>query len=603
MPGILGIISKRPSKDIEHDVQRMVESMLHESSYKSGIYTNPDLGVYAGWVCHQNSFSDCMPIWNEKKSAVLLFSGENFTDLDLFDHLKARHHRFNRSNASYLIHLYEEKGIDFLKGLNGCFSGLLVDIQAEIALLFNDRFGTQRVYYYQSKDSFFFASEAKSLLRVCPELRSLDMKSTGEFISCDCVLENRTMFKSVFILPSASSWQFSPNTQLKKKYYFTLDEWENQPWLDKEFFYNKLNTTLTKIFPRYMRSSDQQIGISLSGGLGSRVLLANMEMSPGKYPCYTFGQIKLDSYDVNVARKIATAYQQTHHTLHLGNEFLSDFQSYAEKFIYVSDGHSDVSNSYFMQLNNLAKNIAPIKITGKSGNLLLRGKEKSLRPMQSFLKTFNPDVRIYIQTCMDTLSDLYATSRPPLTNYLLYEVPWLHSVDFMCEQLHLTSRIPYLDNDLVALMYRAPMGHRKDKEILSYLASAMENKSRGISTGLGFRGHIIMGLTHFNRFNNNLIRKAKSAFGAKIPPWHTMTQIPFSAMCQLDQFRSLYRDALSDYVKCILLDPGTIGRQYTNRKMVQKIVHKHVLGVWDYTKEIDRLLTLELIHKLFIENH
>src|SRR4030066_1043727 len=114
MPGITGIIGKTTKEKNERDLQLMVDSMLHESFYKSGIYSNEQAGVYAGWVCHEGSFSDCMPVWNEKKNAVLIFFGENFTDLELFDQLKAKHHKFDSSNASYLIHLYEEKGVDFL---------------------------------------------------------------------------------------------------------------------------------------------------------------------------------------------------------------------------------------------------------------------------------------------------------------------------------------------------------------------------------------------------------------------------------------------------------------------------------------------------------
>ena len=40
MPGITGIISKTPKEKNEKDLQIMVGSMLHESFYNSGTYTN-----------------------------------------------------------------------------------------------------------------------------------------------------------------------------------------------------------------------------------------------------------------------------------------------------------------------------------------------------------------------------------------------------------------------------------------------------------------------------------------------------------------------------------------------------------------------------------
>ena len=128
-----------------------------------------------------------MPVWNEKKNMALIYFGENFTDLELFDQLKAKNHRFDRSNASYLIHMYEEKVHEFLQDLNGWFSGLIIDLQANKIILFNDRYGMQKIFYYEARDSFYFSSEAKALLKVCPELRALDMQGVAEMLSCNCV--------------------------------------------------------------------------------------------------------------------------------------------------------------------------------------------------------------------------------------------------------------------------------------------------------------------------------------------------------------------------------------------------------------------------------
>ena len=135
MPGIAGIISKTSQGKNEKDIGLMVECMMHESFYSSGEYINDKLGLYAGWVCQEGSFSDCMPVWNEKKDIALIFFGENFTDRAVFDQLKSKNHVFDKTNASYLIHIYEEKGLDFLQDLNGWFSGILIDLQKKKVVL------------------------------------------------------------------------------------------------------------------------------------------------------------------------------------------------------------------------------------------------------------------------------------------------------------------------------------------------------------------------------------------------------------------------------------------------------------------------------------
>ena len=80
MPGITGIITKMPRERAEVELSLMIGCMMREHFYTSGKYINEELGLYAGWVCHKDSFSDCMPVYNEKRDVALLFSGENYED-------------------------------------------------------------------------------------------------------------------------------------------------------------------------------------------------------------------------------------------------------------------------------------------------------------------------------------------------------------------------------------------------------------------------------------------------------------------------------------------------------------------------------------------
>jgi len=169
MPGIVGIVSQKPSKEYSPLVERMAKCLMHEPFYTDGIYINEEIGVWLGWVNHEGSFADCLPIWNEKRDICLLFSGEDFTDQADIDALKMRGHEFNPGDASYLVHLYEEMGSQFLEKLNGWFSGVLLDLRQQKFVLFNDRYGVNRIYYHESADGFYFSSEAKSLLKILPE--------------------------------------------------------------------------------------------------------------------------------------------------------------------------------------------------------------------------------------------------------------------------------------------------------------------------------------------------------------------------------------------------------------------------------------------------
>src|SRR5207247_4136792 len=105
---------------------------------------------------------------------------------------------------SYLVHAFEEDK-SFPKGLNGKFHGIVTDRTGGTTTLFNDRYGMHRVYYHESEEAFYFAAEAKAILAVRPQVRRADPTALGEFVACGCVLENRTLFDGVRVLPSAAA--------------------------------------------------------------------------------------------------------------------------------------------------------------------------------------------------------------------------------------------------------------------------------------------------------------------------------------------------------------------------------------------------------------
>ena len=143
MPGIVGFISRMPREQAERELRQMVESLRHESFYVTGTWLNESLGVYVGWIARKGSFSDGMPVRNERGDVVLVFAGEEFPQPGTVQNLRARGHNIDATGASYLVHIYEEDP-SFPVGLNGRFHGLLTDQSRGTATLFNDRYGMQR---------------------------------------------------------------------------------------------------------------------------------------------------------------------------------------------------------------------------------------------------------------------------------------------------------------------------------------------------------------------------------------------------------------------------------------------------------------------------
>lgn len=607
MPGIVGIVSPLPSELVQRDLAQMLRCMQHEPFYRSGIYVNEQLRLYVGWMCHERSFSDCMPVFNEKRDRILIFTGENFADFETIRYLREQGHEFDSSNASYLIHLYENDEDHFFQNLNGWFSGILVDLKKEKVVLFNDRYGIQRIYYHESKDAFLFATEAKSLLRVRPGLRRIDLDALGQYFVCGSVLQHRTLFPSIFLLPGGSAWELRNAQCERKDYYFKPSAWENQPSLDTDIFYERFQETFLNVLPRYF-VANSPIAMSLTGGLDTRMILASKENPPGSLPCYTFGGLDdSETLDIRLARKVAKACHQTHHVLRLGGDFLSKFAEYAEKTVYITDGAFDVCGSHEVYLNSLARDIAPIRMTGNYGSEVLRD-VTTFKPISLCEQVFHPDFRPYVQKAHATFADICAGHR--LSFSVFKEVPWHLYGCLAAAQSQLTLRTPYLDNDLVGLFYQLLMPPRSPLQISTRLI--IENNPELIKTptdrGMMGEKHILF--SRLDKILHWLTFKMDYYCNEGLPHWFAKFEDPLSQFNlgkhilgnhKYLHYRVWFRKDLSFYVKEILTDKTTTGKPYWN-KSLEKVIYDHIKGYGNYANEINMILTVELIHRLFIES-
>src|SRR6266571_2432327 len=134
MPGIVGIIAEDPTMECQDRLRSMLRCMMHEPFYVSGTYFVSELGIYAGWVAHEDSFAAGQVFLNEKRDVALILAGECFVDPEIRIQLRAKGHIYEK-DTDWLVHLYEEKGERFFEGLNGLFSGLLIDKRQKKAFL------------------------------------------------------------------------------------------------------------------------------------------------------------------------------------------------------------------------------------------------------------------------------------------------------------------------------------------------------------------------------------------------------------------------------------------------------------------------------------
>jgi asparagine synthase (glutamine-hydrolysing) len=568
--------------------------MLHEDFYSSDMYLNRELGILSGFTNADAARPPAL-VWNEANDVGCFVSGEVLIESE----------NGNKVGPA-LVQLYEELGLRALEKLNGWFSGLLVDLRRRQAVLFNDRYGLGRIYIHEQPGRLFFSSESKSLLAALPDLREMDPRGLGEWFSCGCVLGNRTLFRGVSLLPPASAWIFSADGALKKKSYFNPATWENQSVLSSAEFSERLRQTFPRVLDRYTNGR-QPIAMSLTGGLDGRMIMAWARPNRGELPCFTFNSSYRDCADVRIARKVASACAQPHQTIIVGDEFLAQFPRLAEQTVRISDGAMDVSGAAELYVNRLARQIAPVRLTGNYGSEILR-RHVAFKPRALASEIFSPDFVPQLAAAARTYSEEAQGNQ--LSFIAFKQVPWHHYARFAVEQSQISVRSPFLDNELVALAFQAP------SEESTSLAPSLRLIAEGnpilgrISTDRGI-SYPATGITNrLHRSVEEFLTKAEYAYDYGMPNWlaridHLLQPLRlerlFLGRQKFSHFRTWYRDALAPYVKEVLLDARSLSRPYLQKREVERMIARHVRGQGNSTTELHKLLSIELVQRLLVE--
>ena len=168
-------------------------------------------------------------------------------------------------------------------------------------------------------------------------------------------------------------------------------------------------------------------------------------------------------------------------------------------------------------------------------------------------------------------------------------------------------RTPYLDNELVRTIYQSPgpVAVNEEGRIRlireGNLALAQLRTDRGLGDQKNPALHALL----------EFLFKAEYAYDYGMPQWiaqadHLLSPLRLERIWlgrhKLYHFRLWFRDRLRDYVREMLLSPRSLARPYLERKRVERIVGAHLRGNRNYTTEIHRLISLELLHRLFIDN-
>ncbi|MGB8774626.1 MAG: asparagine synthase-related protein, partial [Terriglobales bacterium] len=383
-------------------------------------------------------------------------------------------------------------------------------------------------------------------------------------------------------------------------------EWERQEALDPELYHRNLTDAFSRNLPRYLNGKER-IGVSLTGGLDTRAVMAWQRFSPGSLPCYTYGEAGRECRDVVVARRIARECQQSHQVIAIGSDFLERFPHYAERGMYLTDACVDVTRAPDLYFSERAREIAPVRMTGLYGDEVLRPHRRAFKPVDPAPEAFSSSFLPQVRAARDTYNEVIKCH--PTSFSAFRQAPWHHFGILSLEQTQVAVRTPFLDNDFLQIVFRAPESATANNDLRVRLIGDGSMGLQRIRTDRGFGGNSGIGSWVAQNFQEFTF-KAEYAYDYGMPQWlarldHFFSPLKFERLFlgrhKVYHYRVWYRDILANYVQEMLLDSRTLARPYLERKGVEAIVRGHLKGGCNYTTEIHRLLSLELLHRLFLD--
>ncbi len=587
MPGLVAVISREPPESCRERVRLMLAAMRHDSSYGGGTASFEDVGVYLGWTRHAGVAEERHRFSAPPGELSVFLAGEAFP-----------------AGLDRLLRRYETAGDSFPAELNGWFAGVLVDRRSKTCLLFNDRYGLKRVFWHQGPRSLLLATEAKALLRVLPETRSFDPQGLAEFLTCGCTLGTRSLYRGIGVLPGASRWTIGRDG-VEKSTYFERGEWERQEPLPAREFEAGVGEVLPSIVRKYAEA-ETPIGVSLTGGLDSRMLMASLDGASGELPCYTFGSMYRDTFDVAAAREVARKCGRSHRVLVLGKEFLAEFPRYFEQAVYRSDGYLGMSGAAELYVNTLAREVAPVRLTGNYGSEVLRGVRafRAEVPKALFLKG---EIGGALREARETFRGLAQAA--PLSFSLFEQAPHQGFGRSAIEESAVIMRTPFLDNDLARLLYRRPAGWKSGARLSLSIIAANRPDLLSIPTDrgdLGSGGSLLRFLRRTCRlalFKGEYWATHAAPGGAKGLLYHLAAMLPPKALAgrhKFQHFGSWLRNELSDYLHDVLLK-DVRSSEHVDAGQVARMAESHLQGRENLAEEIDMALTIALSERLMLK--
>ena len=626
MCGIAGKLSFDRTVDPKL-IDRMCEAVEHRGPDSRGTFCEGGVGIGVQRLAIIDLETGDQPIANEDGSIVVVQNGEIYNYRELRGELEARGHRFStQSDTEVIVHLYEDHGDACVDRLRGMFALAVWDRPRRRLLLARDRVGKKPLFYAARNGSFWFASEAKSILRDAEVPRDVDLDAIDCFLQFQYVPDPKSAFAALRKLPPAHllTWE---DGRIETRRYWKLSYSPDDRYRSEDEMAERIRSELLEATRLRLRS-DVPLGAFLSGGVDSSAVVAAMaRLTSAPVKTFSIG-FDVESFDETVhARRVAELLATEHHEFRVEPHAMEILPRlvwhYGEPF-------ADQSAIPSFYLAELTRRHVTVALNGDGGdedfagypryaaNALLHRLDRVPRPLAraaaSVLDRVGPgpaprSPRTRLRRLAHGLAlaphDRYAMWVACFTERDRAELytPELQTSLGRNRTAPSVIRMPWLESDATDL--RGPPARRR-RQRQSARGSPREDGHRhdgALPRGaLAAPGSPLHGGRREIAGTEQARRPAHEAdLQARDAPLDSRSDPRPQENGLRGAIAAWFRGALRDLPGEILLDPRSLERGYFRERAVRSLIDRHLRGAEDTSNRIWALLQLELWMRTYVD--
>jgi asparagine synthase (glutamine-hydrolysing) len=306
MCGICGQYNfKDQSPVIPETIQRMTRTLIHRGPDDEGYYVSGSLGFGFRRLSIIDLAGGHQPMSDQEESVWIVFNGEIYNFPELKRELESHGHVFRtRCDTEVIIYGYKQWGTNVFNHLNGMFGVAIWDEKKRRLILARDAMGIKLVYYKLEDARVYFGSEIRAILAAEGEKPNIDPISLNLFLRYRYTPSPLTLFKGIKKLAPGTMLIFENGSYRPERWY----RYKPVPF-PAGITIKEAKEGLFDLYRQAVKRhliSDVPLGLLLSGGIDSGLLLGLMNLYGNSWPTYTVGYGK-SFEDDELADAIQTA--------------------------------------------------------------------------------------------------------------------------------------------------------------------------------------------------------------------------------------------------------------------------------------------------------